>query len=121
MKHKKEEVEAVVSSGNIFADLGYSDPIEAQVKSDLAMKIYQEIKNRNLTQNEAAEILGIDQPKVSDIIRGKLSKYSFERLFRFLTLMGYDTEIHVKKPQNRSSTPTIRVRNSLKRRKRIPA
>ena len=74
VKRKEEEVEVFVGSGNVFKDLGYANPEEAMAKADLAYQIYKTIKARRLTQSQAAAILDIDQPKVSDIIRGKLSK-----------------------------------------------
>ena len=121
MKKENKEVEAFVSSGNIFQDLGYPNPEEAQAKSDLAIQIYQTIKRRKLTQTEAADILGIDQPKVSDIIRGQLSKYSIDRLMRFLRLLGNDIEILVKKHQDKSSDPTLYVRRTSGSRPRASA
>ena len=120
MKEKNIEIEAYVSSGNIFADIGHPYPEEAQAKSDLAIQIYQTIKNRKLTQAKVAEILGIDQPKVSDIIRGKLSKYSIDRLMRFLRILGNDIEIQITKHENRSSDPTLYVRR-ISRRSRVQA
>jgi predicted XRE-type DNA-binding protein len=60
-----------------------------------------------MTQAEAAELLGIDQPKVSALINGKLSGFSTVRLFRFLNALGRDVEIVVKiKPNSRSQART---------------
>lgn len=114
MEEKNKEIEAHVSSGNVFADVRHPHPEEAQAKSDLAIQIYQIIEQRKLTQSEAAKILGIDQPKVSDIIRGKLSKYSIDRLIRFLRLLGNDIEILVTRHQNKSSSPTLCVKHGSK-------
>ena len=72
--------EYTVSSGNVFADLGLHKPDEHVAKAELAAKIIQEIERQHLTQNEAARILGIDQPKVSVLKQGKLSGFSMERL-----------------------------------------
>ena len=91
-----------VSSGNVFADLELPKPDEFLAKAELASKIIREIENQRLTQNEAAGILGIDQPKVSALKQGKLSGFSVERLMRFLLLLGRDIEITVKeKPRSR--------------------
>ena len=91
-----------VSSGNVFADLGLPKPEEFLAKAELAAKIIGEIDRQRLTQNEAAGILGIDQPKVSALKQGKLSGFSIERLMRFLLLLGRDIEITVKeKPRSR--------------------
>ena len=85
-----------VGSGNVFADLGYPRPEEALAKAKLAHKITRIIERRGLTQAEAAEILDVDQPKVSALRRGKLSGFSLDRLVRFLVLLGSDVQIVVK-------------------------
>ena len=74
-KKKEREIEYFVGTENVFEDLGYPNPEEALAKADLAHQIYKIIKARKLTQAQAAEILGIDQPKISDIVRGRLSRY----------------------------------------------
>jgi predicted XRE-type DNA-binding protein len=86
----------VVGSGNVFADLGYARPEEAAVKAELAHKITKIIQRRRLTQAGAADLLQVDQPKVSALKRGKLSGFSLDRLVRFLVLLGSDVEIVVK-------------------------
>ena len=86
------------SSGNVFADLGVSNPEEALVKARLAHVIAESVKSRGLTQARAAELLGIDQPKVSCLVRGQLAGFSIDRLFRFVTLLGSDIEITVVGP-----------------------
>lgn len=85
------------SSGNVFADLDVEEPGVALVKAQLAHRISSIIKHRHLTQEEAAEILGVDQPKVSALTRGRLYGFSTERLMEFLTALGRDVEISVKK------------------------
>ncbi|MFH1831723.1 MAG: helix-turn-helix transcriptional regulator, partial [bacterium] len=83
MKKKFEQ-----SSGNVFADLGLPNPEEALAKAELARQINFVIKKQKLTQKEAALLLGIDQPKISALISGRLSGFSLERLFRFLNELG---------------------------------
>lgn len=85
-----------VSDGNIFADLGLAQPEEVLAKAELADRIGQVVRARRLTQARAAEILGVDQPKISALNCGKLSGFSIERLMRFLVLLGNDVEIRVK-------------------------
>ncbi len=93
-----------VSSGNIFADLGLPNPEERLVKAELARKISVTIDCLKLTQAQAAEILGIDQPKVSALIRGRLAGFSTYRLLGFLKALGNDVEIIVKpKPEHRQN------------------
>jgi predicted XRE-type DNA-binding protein len=84
------------SNGNIFADLGLPKPDDLLAKAELTAKIIEEIQRRRLTQSQAAEILGIDQPKASALKQGHLSSFSIERLMRFLVLLGRDVEITVK-------------------------
>ena len=101
-----------ISSGNVFADLGLANPEERLVKAELASKISSSIEQKNLTQIEAAELLGIDQLKVSALTRGKLSGFSTSRLLRFLNALGNDVEIVVKpKPENRSEAKITVVGN----------
>ncbi len=110
MSKKPEDTAAFIGSGNVFKDFGDPNPEESQAKADLSRQIRKIIEQRKFTQKEAAEIMGIDQPKVSDIIRGKLSKYTIDRLIRFLRLLGTDIEINFKKHDRRSgSTGTLVV------------
>ncbi len=82
---KKKFVEG---SGNVFADLGLPNPETCLEKSKIVYEITQIIKQRKLTQAEAAKILGIDQPQVSALMRGKFYKFSLERLLRFMAALG---------------------------------
>ena len=105
-----EENQVEVSSGNIFADLGLSNPEERLLKAELVRKISEIITKLNLTQVQVAEILGIDQPKVSLLIRGRLSGFSTDRLMDYLNKLGSDVEITVKpKPENRKFAQIIVV------------
>jgi predicted XRE-type DNA-binding protein len=90
-----------VSSGNIFADLGFPDAEERMAKVNLAVQINTLIKSKKLTQKQAAELLDIDQPKISALSTGKLAGFSLERLFRFLTILGQDIVINIT-PKARS-------------------
>lgn len=83
-------------SGNVFADLGLSNPAERLAKAELALAITQAIRERELTQHEAAALMGIDQPKVSHIVRGRLADFSTERLMSFLMRLGRDLEIVIR-------------------------
>jgi predicted XRE-type DNA-binding protein len=90
------KIEVIEGSGNVFADLGLANPEERLAKAGLAVRIAAAIRARKLTQARAARILKIDQPKVSRLLRGRLSGFSTERLMHFLTLLGRDVEIIVK-------------------------
>ena len=93
--YNTENIEITSSSGNVFADLDLPNPEEMLVKAELARKISNAITARHITQAEAAELLGIDQPKVSALMRGRLTGFSLERMFRFLNTLGIDVEITV--------------------------
>ena len=104
----KRDLDYVVSSGNVFADLGLPNPEEALAKAELANKIAVLIADRRLTQAKAAKLLGIDQPKVSMLLRGRLTGFSLERLMRFLLLLGQDIKITVQaSPQGRSKARVL--------------
>ncbi|WP_228547027.1 helix-turn-helix domain-containing protein [Candidatus Neptunochlamydia vexilliferae] len=109
-KMKEKTVEFHTGSGNLFKDLGFENPEEALAKSKLARQIYKTIKARNLTQKEAAEILGIERSKVSGVTRGNLSKYSLDRLMRFVCMLGSDIEIRIKSYSKRKRRPKLEVR-----------
>src|SRR6266851_7060529 len=89
-KSKTSRLEIEASSGNVFADLGFPNPEEALLKAQLAGRIFELLTERKLTQKKAAVLLGIDQPKVSALLRGKLTGFSTERLLRFLNTLGQD-------------------------------
>ena len=91
---KAERVER--SSGNVFADLGLRNPQEALAKAQLARRICALVGERGLTQAQAATVLGLDQPKVSALMRGKLRGFSVERLFRCLKALGQEIEIVIR-------------------------
>jgi predicted XRE-type DNA-binding protein len=99
----KREQDYTVGSGNVFSDLGLPNPEEALAKAELAHKITLLIQDKALTQVQAAKLLGVDQPKISALIRGQLAGFSFERLMRFLLLLGQDIKITVQAcPRSRS-------------------
>ena len=91
-----KRVDYEVSSGNVFRDLGLPDADELDIKANLAIKISLIIARRGLSQIKAAAVLGVDQPKVSAIVRGRLEKFSIERLCEFLTRLGCDVNIRVR-------------------------
>jgi predicted XRE-type DNA-binding protein len=86
----------IEGSGNVFADLGLPNAEERLIKADLATQIAGGIRARRLTQAKAADLFGIDQPKISRLLNGQLSGFSTERLIHFLTLLGQDVVITVK-------------------------
>jgi predicted XRE-type DNA-binding protein len=93
----------VRSSGNVFADLGLPDAGEHPVKAGLVVRIHRTIHQGNPTQLAAAELMGIDQPKISAMLSGQFRGYSVEHLMRFLVALRHDVEIVVK-PRKRGTT-----------------
>jgi len=106
MSEPLDDIAITSSSGNVFADLGFVEPEEMLLKAELARRISATIKARHLTQAQAAELLGVDQPKVSALMRGRLTIFSIDRLLRFLTALGNDVEIIVRE----NSQPAARGR-----------
>lgn len=86
----------IVGSGNVFADMGELRAEEALAKAGLVQKIINIIRSRHLTQVQAAELLGINQPKISTLMLGRISGFSIDRLSRFLMLLGRDVKITIK-------------------------
>jgi predicted XRE-type DNA-binding protein len=89
-------VEVRRGSGNVFADLGLADADKLKIKTGLVIEIRKAMQRRNLTQLEAAHLMGITQPKVSDMMRGDFANLSERKLMDCLTRLGYDIEIKVR-------------------------
>ena len=110
MTKRPREPGVTKGSDNVFADLGLPDVEELLAKAQLASAISDIIDDRELTQAEAAELLGTTQPKVSNLVRGRLEGFSLERLARFLNSLDRDIEIRVKpRPRSRERS-RIRVK-----------
>ncbi len=96
-------------SGNVFVDLGFSNPDLALAKAELVQRIRELIEKQNLTQTKAARLLGLDQPKVSALVRGRVEGYSIDRLFRFLTALGQRVEITVRPNAGKADASAVVV------------
>lgn len=88
-------------SGNIFADLGLDLPQEHYVKAHLVMLIAKMIESQKLTQGQAATKIGLRQPDVSKLLRGRFDGFSLERLLYFVRALGSNIEIKVKPTKTR--------------------
>lgn len=95
MSEAAAEIPVREGSGNVFSDLDLPDADELWAKAQLAAEIAAAIHDRGLTQDEAAEQLGTSQPTVSNLVRGRLRGFSFDRLVNFLNVFGRDVEIRV--------------------------
>ena len=117
MTKKQEDIQIVASSGNVYADTGHPNPEEAMAKAELAILISNAIKRKKLTQKKAAELIGVDQPKISAIIRGQLSGFTIDRLFRFLMALGMDIVIEARPHTSKTTSAHIQVVQSQSFRK----
>jgi predicted XRE-type DNA-binding protein len=102
-------IEIEQGSGNVYADLGLPDASEMLVKAQLASKIGAIIKARHLTQLQAAEILGMPQPKVSEMLRGKFRGISESKMIDCLSRLGRDVQIVVKAAPRSRKTGKVEV------------
>jgi len=110
MKRQKniDGITIQAGSGNVYADLGYSDSEDMAVKAQLVTKIADLIRERRLTQEGAAKVLRLTQPKISKLLKGQFRGISERRLLRCLTKLGRDVEIVVKPaPRRRPGRLTL--------------
>lgn len=83
-------------SGNVFADLGLDNAGELQTRARLTHQIYSIIKGRGLKQKEAAQVLGLKQPDVSELMNGRFADFSVDRLLNLLVRLNQDVEIVIR-------------------------
>jgi predicted XRE-type DNA-binding protein len=84
------------SSGNIFTDLGFPNSEQEFVKAKLTVQIYRLLKEKGVTQTEAAKVLGTSQAQVSALMRCRPVSVSVGRLMEFLTILGQDVELTIR-------------------------
>jgi predicted XRE-type DNA-binding protein len=104
-----DDITITPGSGNVFADLGFDDAEELQVKAVLTYHIYNRIKALGLTQKQAAERLGIRQPDVSKLMHCKYTGFSSDRLLAFLIALDLDIDIVLRPRDHYSASPHLRV------------
>ena len=90
------ETEYTASSGNLFADMALPNPEERQLKSRLASLVNRIIEQRGLKQQEAARLLEITQPKISDLKHGRLRSFSVEKLLYMLNKLDREVTIVIR-------------------------
>jgi len=95
------KIQFEVGSGNIFADIGLPDAETHLLKAQIVAEIYRLTKERKLTQTAAGKRMGISQPEVSRMFKGRFREYSVDRLMTFLTSFGRDVEI-VARPHKKA-------------------
>lgn len=106
-----EKIPVTHGSGNVFADLGFEDAAELQVKAGLTHQISNRIKALGLTQAQAGAQLGIGQPDVSKLMNGRYTGYSTDRLIALLNTLDVDVDIVVRprKESQGSHRGSVRV------------
>lgn len=87
--------EVRISCGNVYADLGAHDADEMLLKAQLALAISEILQSKKLTQQQAAKILGMTQPKLSNLLRGQFRGISEAKMLECLVKLGRDVEIVV--------------------------
>lgn len=97
----KEDKDYEVTTGNIFEDLGLDQSEELMARAKLLHQVSSLIKNSGFSQKEVAKKLGISQPKVSMLVGGRLSAFSTDSLIHYLSILGCEVEIRVKKPRSK--------------------
>jgi predicted XRE-type DNA-binding protein len=106
---EEDDIAVTPGSGNVFADLGVADPEEELTKAQLASHIRAAIGRLKLTQARAGSLMGLDQPKVSALMNGRLTGFSSDRLLRCLTALGQDVDIVVRGQAKRDTRGRVRV------------
>lgn len=103
-KNKKDSIDFEESSGNVFADLDLPDADELLFKAQLVVAIQAAIEAHNWTQTEAAAHIGIAQPDLSKLLRGRLEGFSTDRLLMTLNRLGRNVEIRVSSAERVSKS-----------------
>ena len=91
----RKKSEYTQSSGNVFADLELPNAEERLLKAQLAVQIRRFIEQKDWTQSEMAQVIGLDQPKVSNLLRGRLVGFSVDRLLNILNRLGHNIEVRI--------------------------
>ena len=114
MKNESKKLPVEVKSA--YEELGFKNYQEMETKANLVMEIAEVIKKKRITQTQCASILGISQPKISELLCGRFRGYSVERLMHFLNALGQDVDIVVKeRPQTRPARVSVHHLGSTRR------
>jgi predicted XRE-type DNA-binding protein len=104
-----EDKRVTLSSGNVFADLGFENPEQMILKAELVREISAAIKEKGLNAHQAGEVLGLEVQKVTDLVKGRFGEYSIERLFQYMNALDRDLEIVVKPRSSSEEKSGVRV------------
>jgi predicted XRE-type DNA-binding protein len=98
---RSDNTSVTVGSGNVFADIGVPRPEEALAKAGLLHTIATVIARKKMTQKAVAELLGVTQPKISNLLNGNTLGFSSDRIIELLLRLGYDVDINVRRSRGR--------------------
>ena len=104
---EKEKIQR--GSGNVFADIGAGHPERVQTRAQVMFRIAEIIRDRGLTQKQAAKLFGVPQSKVSCLMNGKLSAFSLDYLFEILNVLDKDVEIVIHPRRSGEKTAATHV------------
>jgi predicted XRE-type DNA-binding protein len=106
----KQPIDVTKGSGNVFADLALENPEELSAKSEMIYAINEIIKSRDLKQAEVAKLVGLTQSDISMLTRGRLRRFSTDRIMQVLLRLGQDVEIVIKPKSSRRTKGRITVK-----------
>jgi predicted XRE-type DNA-binding protein len=98
-----------IGGRNVFKDIGVPNAAEHLVKAQLVFKIDTLMKKRHMKQKDAADLFGVRQPDISNMVRGEFRQFSVERLLRFLVKLDQDVEILVRPHRGRHNASALHV------------
>jgi predicted XRE-type DNA-binding protein len=105
----EENIEFELSSGNVFADIGFENSEEMLLKSELVRQINNTIKEQALSTIRVREILNLDDKMLSNLSKGALTELTIEHLFRYLNILGRDLEVILKSSSESSTQGKLKV------------
>lgn len=108
---EKEELSIIRGTGNTFADLGLPHAEERHAKNQLALSIREIVEGSGMTQRDAAKKAGIAASDLSNIMRGRVTNFSSDRLFAILNALGNDVEITIR--PNQAARGSVFVNTSV--------
>lgn len=106
---KEEAIKVTPSSGNVFADLGFAHPEEELAKAKLVSALAEVIRERGLSQAKVASLLGVDQPTVSKLLRGRTGGFTSDRLIRLFNLLDQDVDISVRPKRTEEARVNVSI------------
>ena len=105
----EQNIEFELSSGNVFADIGFENAGEILLKSELVRQINHTIKDREINSVQTKSLLNLDEEMLSNLSRGRLTELTLENLFRYLNILGRDLEVVLKPSSISNSQGKLKV------------